>query len=692
VLEDLVRHPGAPEPAGAVAPLLARLADALPGAAAGDGGDGGDPRDRPGTERRPPAASQVRLPFERIDSLVRLASELLVERSTLEQAHRDLQRQTGELTFTLRRLRGLVDRLESGAEAAALLGVRTSAAGVFAGGGLPGSGLAAGELAGEEFDALEMDRYTELHVLARGLAEVVSDAETAGAELTVTASDLDGVLVRQRRLVRDLQDGLLRLRTVPLATLAGRLHRTARVAAERSGKQVELTFEGEAVELDKGLLEAITDSFLHLVRNAVAHGIETPGARRALGKPERGQVRVTGRIRGGLAVLTIADDGAGIDVAAVRSAAVVRGLLSPEAADTLTDDEARTLIFLPGFSTAATVSEIAGRGVGLDVVQSKVESLRGALALDSEPGRGTRVTLRLPLVLTVLRCLFVRVAGQPFALPAAAVLRVERIERSDLRRPDAGRGSEQGSEEPILVSLGEPLPVRALADVLGLPAGETIDRPLALVVDCGEHRAVFLADQLLESREVVVKPLGPLLGRVAGLAGATLLGDGTVVPILDPAALPNPADRAAAAPPEAPGAGAGAFDSGPLQVLIVDDSLSVRRVLSNLALKAGWIPHTARDGREALEALQQLPRVPDAILLDIEMPRMDGFELAATLRALPTFARVPIILLTSRSGTKHRDKALGLGVSEYLVKPFDPPVLLGLVERLTAARRRAGGA
>ncbi len=687
LLEDLVRNSEAPEAVERVAPLVLRLrAGKLPESPKLSE----SPKSLESPEvpepvslavRTPaPPQEQVRVPLERVDALVRVASELVVQRSVLERAHRELVRQAGELGLSLRRLSGISDRLETDYEAAALTGPRGS-------GG--GSGPAATP-ADPEFDELELDRYTAFHLLTRGLAETVSDVQAVGTELAGTTSELEGFLQRQQRLLRELQDHLLRLRAVPLATLAGRLHRTVRVTAERCGKQAVLAFEGESVELDKSLLEALADPLLHLVRNAVAHGIEPAEARRAAGKPEEGTVRVTARYQGGQAVLEVADDGAGVDLAAVRAAAADLGL----PAGALTEEEALSLVFLPGFTTARAVSEVAGRGVGLDAVRAQVEALRGTVTAHSEPGRGARFTVRLPLSLAITRALLVETAGASFAVPAAAVSRILRLEAADIR----------ADGDDALVTLdGEDLPVRPLRDILRLGGdpGPAEARPLALVLDLGDHRAAVLVDRLIESRDVVVKPLGPLLRRVDGLAGATLLGDGSVVPILDPYTFPRwelGAARRSAHPPALAGAAATAMARaaaeapGPLEVLIVDDSLSVRRVLSNLAGNAGWVPITARDGLEALEVLQARRRPPGVILLDIEMPRMDGYELAATLRGLPLYASIPIVMLTSRAGEKHREKALGLGASEYLVKPFQPEVLVHVVERLAVTAAARSGA
>ena len=653
-LEDLVRRP---------APAAATETAPAPGMAAGR--TSGPAAAGPSGPRRTAAEEGVRVPLQRIDELVRVASELLVERSVFERAYEDLTRQAGELALSLRRLRGLTDRLDGDYEATALMRGRPGAP-VEPAGPVDGS---------PEFDELEMDRYTGFHQLTRSLAETVSDVETVGAELAVTSTDFEAFILRQKRLVRELQEGLLGLRAVPVATLASRLLRAARNAAERTGKSVELTLVGEAVELDKNLLEQIVDPLLHLVRNAVDHGIELPAVRRERGKPERGSLVIAARHQGGQVVFEISDDGGGLDLAGVRAAAVARGLVPPEVGAALSDEEARELLFLPGFTTAQAVSEISGRGIGLDVVRSRVASLRGVVALDSTPGGGTRFTLRLPLTLAITRALLVRVAGRILALPAAGVERVARIDRGEVHHE---------AEHAWITLEGEELPVRALADVLTLRGTEeaAAARPLAVVIDLGDHREAFLVDALIESREVVVKPLGPMLRRVAGLAGATLLGDGSVVPILDPYTLP---ERKLAPPTFVQDRPAvTTLIPWRLEVMIVDDSLSVRRVLSNLAVNAGWLPSTARDGLEALELLQRRSHPPDVLLLDVEMPRMDGYELAATLRAQAAYASLPIVMITSRAGAKHREKAFASGVSQYLVKPFDPEVLINLVERLTA--------
>jgi chemosensory pili system protein ChpA (sensor histidine kinase/response regulator) len=611
------------------------------------------------------------VPLARLEELVRLVSELVVHRGTFEQHFGDLTREVGELDLSVERLRRLAGRLETEYEVAALSGGRSALRWAAAGGGaLPAT---------EAFDPLELDRYTEFHLLSRELTETGADIATLGGELGGTLGDFDGYLGRLARLTSEAQDKLMRLRMVPLASLASRLHRAVRVTAAQQGKAADLTVEGGAVELDKTVLEEMADPLLHLLRNAVDHGIEPPALRRALGKPERGAIAVKAFHEGTQVVIRISDDGAGIEPEVVRRAAVEGGYLSEAEAAAKGPDEVLSLVFLPGFSTAGRVSEVSGRGIGLDVVHSTVARLKGSLALASTPGQGTALTIRLPMTLAILRVLMVEAAGQTFAVPLPAVAQILRLSRQEI---------EQVGQEPVVRVGGRVVPLLRLAHALRLPevVGEEPERVPALVLSLGERQVALAVDRLVEAREVVVKPLGSHLRQVTGVTGATLLGDGSVVLIVNPSEL---AERAADALPEALPRAHHRPAAAALDLLIVDDSLSVRRVLANLMRSAGWNAIPARDGVEALEILQRAARAPDAILLDLEMPRMDGYELAATLKAQDAFRHIPIVVVTSRAGDKHRARALSLGVDEYLVKPYQDETLLAIVRRLTRGEHRA---
>jgi len=618
----------------------------------------------------------LRVPIERLDELVRSVSELVVHRSVFEQYLARLTQESEELGASGERLRRLSARLETEYEVEALASSRWAGAPLVALGG--GRGRTSRRGAGEGFDPLEFDRYTQFHLLTRELAETASDINAVEGEIEATRGDFDAYLNRLERLTSEVQGRLLRLRMVPLQTLSSRLYRAVRTTAERQGKSVELTLEGERTELDKGVLEGIADPLLHLLRNAVYHGIEPPALRLAAGKPARGRIRVAAAHEGTQIVIRVEDDGSGIDLAAVAAAGLRGGQLSAAEAAALTPEAARELLFQPGFSTASEVSQISGRGVGLDVVKTEVHRLKGSISVVSTPGARTLVTIRLPLTLAVTRVLLVKAAGETLAVPFAALSRILRVE--------AGEVEALGEVEVVRVE-GQVFPLRRLADAMGqVRSGEggQARYPL-LFLQGGEAEVALLVDELVEAREVVVKTLGTLLRRVHGVSGATVLGDGSVVLILDPAQLAAAGDPAR--PGRAPGAeteGGGALrDASRLDVLVVDDSLSVRRVLSNLVRDAGWNPVAAKDGVEALEILQRSARVPDVILLDIEMPRMDGYELTATLRGQQGFERVPIVMLTSRAGEKHRRKAFELGATEYLVKPFHDDTLRDVVRRVT---------
>ncbi|MEM8962938.1 MAG: Hpt domain-containing protein, partial [Acidobacteriota bacterium] len=398
----------------------------------------------PATTSASPSSPMVRIPLERLDELVRLVGELVVQRSTFEQHQQRFTHEVDELRLSLARLGRLAHRFETEYEVLALA-----------------SGSTGSDSAGEGFDELELDRYTELHLLSREVAETNSDITAVTTELGLSVGDFDGYLTRVGRLTSEVQDKLMRLRMVPVSSLANRLHRAVRVPATEQGKQVDLTIEGESIELDKTVLETIADPLVHLLRNAVAHGIEPPELRRALGKSEHGRVWLRAFNEGTQVVLEVGDDGAGLDLERTRSMAIEGGHISVEDAETMTDLETRDLLFLPGLSTATDVSEIAGRGVGLDIVKSNVEGLKGTLDVHSEPGAGVTFTIRLPMTLAIARVLLVEARRQTFAVPLAAVHQILRIEDEDLQ--------ELGSERVLRLD-GKPVPATDLGASLGLQA------------------------------------------------------------------------------------------------------------------------------------------------------------------------------------------------------------------------------
>ncbi|MCE9563673.1 MAG: hybrid sensor histidine kinase/response regulator [Planctomycetes bacterium] len=611
------------------------------------------------------AGEGLRVPIARIDEVVNLVGELVISRSGFEQQLGKLSRLFQELELSAERLRRATSKLETQYEARALgsnrltnrIGSHTTTHG---------------------FDGLEFDRYTDFHLMIRELAETSTDIITVSQELSGLTGEFDGYLVRQSRLTGEMQDKLMRVRMVPLAHLSSRLHRTVRHTANGLGKQVRLVLEGESTDLDKTVLDEMSEPLLHLLRNAIDHGIEDAATREVAGKPATGTIRVQASHESTQIVIRVSDDGRGIDTEAIRVVAVARGFLSAEAAAIAAPEELRDLLFQTGFSTAQQVSEISGRGVGLDIVKVMVERLKGTVSLASTPGEGTTFTVRLPLTLAVIRALMVDAEGQTFALPLGSITQILRL--------DPEQCSKIGGQD--VVRLGdETLPMFTLAKRLSLRgASEQSPRPPAVVVNVADRRYVVVLDRIVGGREVVVKSLGTHVRHAPGIAGATLMGDGSVVLILDPTELciPVRAARPNLATPSRTQAARTAL-SEQLLVLVVDDSPSVRRFVAGQLRDAGLNAHTAKDGLDALDVLHHTERLPDVVLLDVEMPRMDGYELLSTIRANPAHRHIPVVMLTSRAGDKHRSKAMELGATAYLVKPYQPAELLRVLREAASA-------
>jgi chemosensory pili system protein ChpA (sensor histidine kinase/response regulator) len=623
-----------------------------------------------------PAGSQsdaLRVPIQRLDELVRLASELMVTRNSFEQSKESFSRQVQELQRSSDRLRSVASRLETQYEAGALsAGSRSlDSAPVAHGNG----GLAVNPVIfnARDFDELELDRYTEFHLLSRELSENAADIHSLANEFTSLSGDFDAYLSQQSQLHSEIQERLMRARMVPLASLSHRFRRAVRNVAAGQGKAVEFVLDGQDVEMDKTVLEDMADPLLHILRNAVDHGIEPEAVRRTVGKNPAGFIKLTAYYEGTQIVIRISDDGVGLDYEQLRAAAVAGGHISSDEAERVSDEELSSVIFRPGFSTAPRLSEISGRGVGLDVVKATVQRLKGSIKVESRAGQGSTFTVRLPMTLAVMKALFVEANHEVFAVPLRAVSQVLRIDRDQL---DAGErnGVVIGEEVYPLMYLGRALSLRQ-------PPDESVQRPPVLLVTIEGKEVAVVVDQMLGGREIVVKTLGNHLRRVRGVAGATLMGDGCVVLILELADLA--AEIGAGATRRQAGQTLPVSQDKPVSIMVVDDSPSVRRVLSNLIKDAGWNPVQAKDGVEALEVLNDLKDVPALMILDIEMPRMDGYEVLSTLRAQESHKNLPIVILTSRAGEKHREKAFELGATGYVVKPYQEEDLLSLIWKLT---------
>ena len=617
----------------------------------------------------------ARVPIEKLDEVVKLVTELIITRASFEQNLTEFTHQLEELHSSATRLERISSKMEMQFEASALgrgLVLTTPEALNGVPDAIPAAVSLAGNLHG--FDDLELDRYTEFHLLLRRLAEVNNDIETMDRELRVIHDRFDNCLSRQGRLSSEVQDKVMRLRMVPLSTLSSRLTRTVRTVAAQRGKMVRFLIEGSDTQFDKTVIEEMADPLLHLLRNAVDHGIESSAIRRAKGKPPTGVIRLQAFYEGTQIVVRISDDGAGIDPERLRTAAVSGGYLSSTDAAKVPVEDLFSLIFLPGFSTAPEVSEISGRGVGLDVARIAIHRLNGNVKVESQPDEGTTFTVRLPMTLAVMRALLVKVEHDTFAVPLIGIKQVIKV---------ASKKIDRVGKEPVILFDGTVYPLLSLAKLLNL---KQVEEPHAglqtmLLVHFEDRQVAIAVDEALGGREIVVKNMGNHLRQVRGVSGTTLTGNGTVVLILNLAELVQDVFRPRIQK-NMPSVKPVSVSRRALTVLVVDDSLSVRRVLSNLLASAGWRPVLAKDGLDALEMIPRLTTPPDIVLLDIEMPRMDGYEFISALRSQEAYHQTPIVVLTSRSGQKHRDKAFEVGATDYLVKPYQDEVLLSLIRQL----------
>ncbi|MBO9665127.1 Hpt domain-containing protein [Dokdonella sp.] len=608
----------------------------------------------------------IRVRSDLLDSLVNYAGEVSIYRSRLEQQISTFRFNLVEFDQTVTRLRDQLRKLEIETEAQIIARYQRE----------HDQGVGA-------FDPLELDRFSQLQQLSRALSESVSDLTSIQGLLDEQTRQSETLLLQQSRVNSDLQEGLMRTRMVPFDSLVPNLRRTLRQAAQETNRRVQLKVDGAHGEMDRNLLERMKAPFEHMLRNALAHGIEAPEERVARGKPAEGTVNIALSRESTEVVLRVADDGRGMDREAIRRKAVERGLLNSGAS--LSDRDLYAFVLESGFSTASQVTQLAGRGVGMDVVHNEIKQLGGSLAIDSTPGQGTAFTIRLPFTLAVTQAILVKLGEASYAIPMSSVQGVARIAREDLERRIA-------AGDPKHVYAGEEYVIHDLAQLLGLPrqrAGDDTQVPL-LMTRSGDQRAAVRIDGVVGSREIVVKSVGPQLSSVPGIFGATIMGDGAVVIILDLAPLVRRlsslrARLEAGALEEAPAWLDAEIGQAPETrqkplVMVVDDSITMRKVTTRVLERADLDVVTAKDGLDALEKLQD--NVPDLMLLDIEMPRMDGYELATYMRNDPRTQRVPIIMITSRTGEKHRQRALEIGVERYLGKPYQEDELLRHVQEI----------
>ena len=620
--------------------------------------------DSPSAEKAMPASDQaaaaaqpvlrdaqaltLRVRADWVDRMVNQAGEVAIARSRIESEVFNFKRHVGELSEALVRLRGHIREVEIQAESQ-----------------MQSTFITQGQ--GEHFDPLEFDRFTRFQEVTRFLAESVNDISTVHHILMARLGEADAALLHQTRLNRELQQNLLRVRMVPMYSVAERLYRTVRQTARDVDKRAQLDIQGGDLEIDRSVLEKVTAPLEHLLRNALAHGIESPEIRKSAGKTEFGEITLSAQQSGNEMLLVVKDDGAGLNFERIREKALAQGMLTPGIEPS--EAQLAQMIFAAGFSTAEKVSEVSGRGVGMDVVKSEIAGLGGRIDISSNPGKGTQFSIYLPLTLAMTQAVMFSAGKQDYALPTTLVQQVLELKPEPLAKAlAAGEIEWRGVRYPLTY-----LP-HLLGNTEAVHEVQIFNR--IVLLKSGNSVAAVLVDSIEGTREIVVKNIGPQLARVTGIAGATVRGDGRVILILNPVPL---ALRWMSQPKETrEHIAAHVLDAPEIQlaplVLVVDDSLTVRKITGRLLTREGYRMDTAKDGVDALEKMHDL--IPDVVLLDVEMPRMDGFELARVMRNDARLKQVPIIMITSRTAEKHRNHALELGVNLYMGKPYQEQQLL----------------
>ncbi|WP_421717963.1 Hpt domain-containing protein [Algiphilus sp.] len=609
----------------------------------------------------------ARVPVPDLESLLNKAGEISVLRARLDEQNTGIAHQLEEVVETVNRLRDQLRQLDGETEAQ-----------IEARGLQGGASEAVPDRYGKDFDPLEMDRYSRMQELSRALAETVGDIDVLQESMRASSGEAEALLLQQQRINSDLQQGLMGTLMVPFARQTQRLQRVVRQTAQDSEKEVRAHFEGEAIEVDRNVLERMTAPLEHTLRNAVVHGIEAPALRTQRGKPTTGTVSVKLSREGQQLRLEIADDGGGLDFEAIRRAAVDRGLMGAQAQ--LTQRQLALFILEPGFSTAPKLTQTAGRGVGMDVVAAEVRQLGGSLEIESEPEQGTRFIIRLPITLGLTQALMFEAGGETFAVPLTNIEGIARVSRSQALPADGSEGVMQYGDTEYRVGFA--------ADFLGLPRATDSDAralPVMLLrlpegVTEGSRHLALVMDHIIGNREVVSKTIGPVVAALPGMTGATVLPDGRIVLLLDLLTLVQDRIRRERIR-EAPTDTVDTQSMTPL-VMVVDDSITMRRVAERLLVRNGYEVLLARDGVDAMAQLATAR--PQVVLLDIEMPRADGFEVASYMRNSDALRAVPIIMITSRSGDKHRERAKAFGVQRYLIKPYQEADLLNEIHSVRA--------
>ena len=601
----------------------------------------------------------LRVPLKRLDQLVGTIGEMIVNRSIMNQRLADVHARIASTFSILERMQLASFELQSNhnLEAADFLNDELAGA------------LGENSLASTELGTWDQD--SDFYLLAQMLNEGCNDVEFITREMRKLKMELESLLRRQDRFNREAQTSLLRIRMVPLSNVVSKLQRTVRAVSSKLDKRIELVVKGDHTELDKTVMDQMIAPLQHLIRNAMDHGIESPTERERLGKPLESQLHLEALYQGTQVTLKLSDDGRGINFDRLREKAIESGKIGLH--DATTYEEKCRLLFLPGITTAANLTDVSGRGVGMDIVREAIVRLNGNIRVQSEINRGTTFTIQLPISVGVTQVLMVETANRKFAIPRQAIGKITRLDVSAVSR--LGRKSLVQVDNQIME-------LRDLANHLELPSRlytNPDEAPLILIIQAGADQIAVIVESIEGCEEVVVKSLGSHLRQIPGLMGATIEGDGTVVPILDPMDIVgrDSGDITEVADTTR--------QANPLRVptaMVIDDSISVRRATTHLLQTAGWDIVTAKNGIDALEKLDEMETPPDIFLCDMEMPRMDGSELVKRLRKQPEFQTTPFVMITSRSADSHSELAFDAGVSNYLVKPYHDEQLLELVNEL----------
>ncbi|WP_278363492.1 Hpt domain-containing protein [Acinetobacter schindleri] len=606
----------------------------------------------------------IRISAELVEKMIDLSGENAINRSRIEMDLGQLGNTLNEMELAIKRLADQLRRMEGELESQ-----------IIAKHGSENSRYA-------DFDPLEMDQYSSLNQLSKSLAESASDLVDFKTTLAEKIRDTEGLLLQQSRIQAEIQESLMRTRLVPFDRMLPRLQRIVRQTSTTLNRPAELIVQNTEGELDRTILERLVNPFEHMLRNAIDHGLEDTAERLALNKPEVGSIVLNISRQGTDVIISFSDDGKGIDAESIRAKAISLGLIKAE--QQVDQEELLQFIFHPGFSTAKAVTQISGRGVGLDVVQSEIKTLGGHVSVNSELGKGTTFTIRVPTTVAVSDALMVKAGDQQFAISLAQIDRIVRIAPATLE-------TYFNSKDDYFKIDGVNYKLRYLSEFVSnqpIPRLNNVAHslPVLLIKGNGGQSIALLVDQLVGSRaQIVVKPIGQQFASVGVIAGATILGDGQVCLILDGQNIARQVQATQRIKQLSDQQDLSRRGNARRLVMIVDDSVTVRKVTSRLLERQGYDIVTAKDGVDAIEQLENVR--PDLMLLDIEMPRMDGFEVTNLVRHHDIHRNLPIIMITSRTGEKHRERAFSLGVTHYMGKPFQEAELLANVQELIAAQQ-----